>query len=216
MEVPEPPLMLIADIGLAGSRLKTIQEASMEAGCRWIMVRGKTAPAAAVEDAVSAALKISRAHDGWVYVNGHPEIVSRMGAHGLHLPWGWSVSRSKEIVGGDVPIGVSAHSMEEAVQAYRAGADYITLSPIYKSISKEGYGRVLGLDELGKVVKRVGIPVLALGGISPGRAQPCLEQGARGVAVMGAVILSADPYKVVKMLVEEVSRPTPQSSRGRD
>lgn len=214
MEPPDPPLMLIADMGLAGSRLKTILEASMEAGCRWIMVRGKTVPAAAVEDAVSTALKISRAHDGRVYVNGHPEIVSRMGAHGLHLPSGWSVPRAREMVRVNLPIGVSTHSMEEAVQAYHAGADYITLSPIYKSISKEGYDRVLGLNELGKVVKRIGIPVIALGGISPGRAHPCLEAGARGVAVMGAVIQSADPYNVVRMLVEEVSRPTHRSSRG--
>jgi thiamine-phosphate pyrophosphorylase len=206
LEVPNPPLLLVADIGLAGDRLKAILEASLEAGCRWIMVRGKTASASIIEETTAMALKLSKKYDAYVYVNSHPEIVSKMEAHGLHLPWGWSVSKSREIVGVDVPIGVSTHSLEEAVKAYLDGADYITLSPIYESISKPGYRQGLGLHELKKVVEKVSIPVIALGGVCPGRARPCICHGARGVAVMGAVIQSTDPYRVVKTLVEETSR----------
>jgi thiamine-phosphate diphosphorylase len=158
---------------------------------------------------VATALKLSKKHDADVYVNGHPELVSKTGAHGLHLPWGWSVPKSREIVGMGVPIGVSTHSLEEAVKAYMEGADYITLSPIYNSISKQGYRQALGLHELKKVAEAIKIPVIALGGISPGRAWPCLSHGARGVAAMGGVILSTDPYRVVKMLVEETGRPRP-------
>jgi thiamine-phosphate pyrophosphorylase len=206
LEVPDPPLLLVADIGLAGDRLKAILEASLEAGCRWIMVRGKTASASIIEETTAMALKLSKKYDAYVYVNSHPEIVSKMEAHGLHLPWGWSVSKSREIVGVDVPIGVSTHSLEEAVKAYLDGADYITLSPIYESISKPGYRQGLGLHELRKVAETIHIPVIALGGIDPGRAWSCLSHGARGVAVMGAVIQSNDPYRVVKTLVEETSR----------
>jgi thiamine-phosphate pyrophosphorylase len=206
LEVPNPPLLLVADIGLAGDRLKAILEASLEAGCRWIMVRGKTASASIIEETTAMALKLSKKYDAYVYVNSHPEIVSKMEAHGLHLPWGWSVSKSREIVGVDVPIGVSTHSLEEAVKAYLDGADYITLSPIYESISKPGYRQGLGLHELRKVAETIHIPVIALGGIDPGRAWSCLSHGARGVAVMGAVIQSNDPYRVVKTLVEETSR----------
>jgi thiamine-phosphate pyrophosphorylase len=196
----------VADIGLAGDRLKAILEASLEAGCRWIMVRGKTASASIIEETTAMALKLSKKYDAYVYVNSHPEIASKMEAHGLHLPWGWSVSKSREIVGVDVPIGVSTHSLEEAVKAYLDGADYITLSPIYESISKPGYRQGLGLHELRKVAETIHIPVIALGGIDPGRAWSCLSHGARGVAVMGAVIQSNDPYRVVKTLVEETSR----------
>jgi thiamine-phosphate pyrophosphorylase len=209
LELPNPPLMLIADIGLAGDRIRSILEASLDAGCRWIMVRGKTAPASVFEETVATALKLSSKYGAYVYVNGHPELVPKMGAHGLHLPWGWSIPRSRQAVGTGIPIGVSTHSLEEAVKAYMEGADYITLSPIYDSISKQGYRPALGLHELKRVAETVKIPVIALGGIRPGRAQPCLSHGARGVAVMGGVILSTDPYHVMKMLVEETSIPRP-------
>ena len=216
MEVPNPQLMLIADIELAGDRLKTILEAALEAGCRWIMVRGKNTSDMVVRETVSMALRASGKYGAWVYVSGYPQLVSMLGAHGLHLPWGWRVAESRRIVGGDVVIGMSTHSLEEAEQAYHEGADYITLSPIYRSISKRDYDKILGLHELRKVALRIPIPVIALGGISPGRALPCLVHGAGGVAVMGAVIQSADPYHVVKMLVDEVSGPKALSFRGRD
>jgi thiamine-phosphate pyrophosphorylase len=169
-------------------------------------VRGKTASASIIGETTAMALRLSKKYDAYVYVNSHPEVVSKMEAHGLHLPWGWSVSKSREIVGVDVPIGVSTHLLEEAVKAYLDGADYITLSPIYESISKPGYRQGLGLHELRKVAETIHIPVIALGGIDPGRAWSCLSHGARGVAVMGAVIQSNDPYRVVKTLVEETSR----------
>ncbi|MER3469224.1 MAG: thiamine phosphate synthase, partial [Thermoflexus sp.] len=61
-------------------------------------------------------------------------------------------------------IGVSVHSLAEAQRAAEAGADYITLSPIFPSISKPDYGPPLGLEVLRQVATAVPLPVIALGG----------------------------------------------------
>ncbi len=82
-----------------------------------------------------------------------------------------------------------------------AGADYVTLSPIFLTGSKPGYGPALGPAALARIARRVGLPVLALGGVGPENARACLSAGAAGVAVMGGVMRAADPGAAVRELL---------------
>jgi thiamine-phosphate pyrophosphorylase len=83
--------------------------------------------------------------------------------------------------------------------------DYATLSPIWATASKPGYGPALGIEGLAKAVVAVPeLPVYALGGVMPGRASACIEAGAAGVAVMGAVMGAPDPAAVVRVLLAEL------------
>ncbi len=77
--------------------------------------------------------------------------------------------------------------------AAESGADYVTLSPVFESASKPGYGPALGPAGLHALAARLTIPVVALGGVGVGNAGTCLGAGAAGVAVMGAVMAAADP-----------------------
>ena len=77
-------------------------------------------------------------------------------------------------------------------EAASAGADYVTLSPIFPSASKPGYGPALGTNILGEAAK-LGIPVLALGGVTADKAAACRAAGAAGIAVMGPAMRSSDP-----------------------
>jgi thiamine-phosphate pyrophosphorylase len=88
---------------------------------------------------------------------------------------------------------VSAHSPQEAAIQLRAGADYATLSPIFLTQSKPGYGPAVGLDALAEAVRLAPGPVIALGGIDHGNIAACLAAGARGIAVMGEIMRAADP-----------------------
>src|SRR5207253_4071572 len=98
-------------------------------------------------------------------------------------------------------IGASAHSAEEAAALLRAGADYITASPIFITASKPGYGPALGLDGFARIVAQARGPVVALGGITPENAATCFTAGARGIAVMGEVMRAADPQATVEHLL---------------
>jgi thiamine-phosphate pyrophosphorylase len=82
---------------------------------------------------------------------------------------------------------------------------YVTVSPVYPSASKPGYGPALGLSTLRNWCAACAVPVLALGGVdSPARAAACVRAGAAGVAVMGTVMRAADPAAVVRAMVEAV------------
>src|SRR5581483_8944186 len=94
------------------------------------------------------------------------------------------------------------------VQAAAArGADYVTVSPIFASASKPGYGPVLGLPALGTLARLVAIPVIALGGITEATARDCCGAGAAGVAVMGQVMRASDPRAVTARLIAALARP---------
>ena len=90
---------------------------------------------------------------------------------------------------------------EAIAAAAAAGADYVTLSPIYLTDSKPGYGPALGIEAL-RAAAGHGIPVLALGGITVATAAACVAAGADGVAVMGEVMRADDPARIVRDLVE--------------
>jgi thiamine-phosphate pyrophosphorylase len=84
-------------------------------------------------------------------------------------------------------VGRSCHSAEEVRFAEAQGCDYVTISPVFPTLSKPGYGPALGVDGLAALC-RIGPPGYALGGVHPSDVHACLDAGARGVAVMGPVM----------------------------
>jgi thiamine-phosphate pyrophosphorylase len=110
------------------------------------------------------------------------------------------VSGARQRLGHTAVIGVSAHRQGDVAAAAAAGADYVTLSPIFLTSSKPGYGPALGLVAIGQAAK-FRISVLALGGITAGTVAACLDAGAGGVAVMGEVMRSDDPGGTVGTLL---------------
>lgn len=94
-------------------------------------------------------------------------------------------------------VGRSCHSVGEVERASADGCDYVTLSPVFATPSKPGYGPALGLPGLA-MLSRGSPPAYALGGIRPRDVPGCLMAGARGVAVMGPVM--RDPQLVAAYL----------------
>ena len=90
------------------------------------------------------------------------------------------MAAARVALGAGALIGVSAHDGAGAAAAVDAGADYVTLSPIFPSISKPGYGPALGLAAIREASARV--PVLALGGVTHETVAECLDAGAAGGA----------------------------------
>ena len=87
----------------------------------------------------------------------------------------------------------------------RAGADYVTLSPVFLTDSKPGYGPALGLDALAAAAAAAPGPIIALAGITPDNAASCLAASARGIAVMGEVMRADDPEATVRRLLAAFS-----------
>lgn len=126
-------------------------------------------------------------------VNDRPDIAYLSAADGLHLGQDdLDIAAARKIIGEGMPIGRSTHSLEQALVAEAEGADYIGFGPVFKTPSKENPDPVVGIDELRKVVSRVSIPVVAIGGIERESIAAVRDAKPAGIAVIRAILASDD------------------------
>jgi len=97
-------------------------------------------------------------------------------------------------------VGRSVHSVHAAVWAEEQGCEYIVAGTIFPSASHP-HGPVAGLALIEEIAKRVTIPIVAIGGITPANARSCIDAGARGVAVISYLMDAADPAAAARELV---------------
>jgi len=201
MNLPSPPLLVISDRTQCRGDVVETLAAAFRGGARWAMLREKDLPADALRDLARRLVAAAQPWGATVSINGEAEIALEVGAAGVHLPQGRSIDLARQVLGLDGLVGVSTHSLEEARAAALAGADYATLSPVFVSDSKPGYGPALGLAALAGVAQAVPLPLLALAGIDAGNARACMKAGAAGIAVMGGVMRAADPATAAAELI---------------
>ena len=173
-------------------------------GCRWFSLREKDLPPAERYALLRALVVLGGRWGATVTVHEDIDAAVTAGAAGVHLPSSGSPEAARSQL-PDALIGASAHSADEASALLRAGADYVTISPVFLTDSKPGYGPAVGLDGLAGVVAKVPGPIIALGGVTAQSAALCLSAGARGVAVMGEVKRATDPRTVVEGILREIS-----------
>ena len=139
-------------------------------------------------------------------VSADVDTAAVLGAGGVHLPQrlavGEMVRQARARLGDTALVGVSCHSLAEAEAAERLGADYITLSPVFLTDSKPGYGPALGIGPLQAMIAKLRIPALGLAGISTGNAGEVRGAGASGIAVMGEIMRATDPARATSKLID--------------
>lgn len=176
-------LLVVTDRHQAPAPLPEVVEALLGAGARWIWLRDRDLPPderrALARD---LAARVAR-HGGMLTIGADVALAAACGA-GVQLGTGDDVAAARRRLGDAALVGVSAHGLDDLRRARDAGADYATLSPIFPSPSKPGYGPALGLAAL-REAAGLGLPVLALGGVTGTEARACRDAGAHGVAVMG-------------------------------
>jgi thiamine-phosphate pyrophosphorylase len=140
-------------------------------------------------------------------VNDRVDVALAVGADavqrtGTSLP----VEDIRAIADKRLKIGVSVHSLEDAVEAELKGADWVIFGPIYDTPSKRPYGPPQGLERLTRVARQVRLPVIAIGGITPDRVREALSAGARGVAVISAIIAAESPADATRRFLDALDR----------
>lgn len=189
MSLPLPSVLVITDRHQAKRPLEEIAAALFAGGCRWLSLREKDLPAGERRALLQRLVALAKDCGATITVHDDLDAAAALGL-GLHLPAQGSVSEARRVLGANALIGISTHSVEDVAEAMVAGADYATLSPIFLSQSKPGYGPALGLDVLHCAAK---MPLLALGGVDTGNAAACLDAGAAGIAVMGEAMRAVSP-----------------------
>ncbi len=156
---------------------------AVQAGVDFVQVREKDLPTPALVELVKGAVEGARGSNTHIVVNDRLDVALALDASGVHLgTQSIPAAAVRARAAKDFLVGVSCHSLAEALAAEEAGADYALLGPIFETPSKLAFGPPLGLEALQEVTQRVKIPVLALGGIKLDRVKACLEAGAAGIA----------------------------------
>lgn len=147
--------------------------------------------------------EIVRKYRASLIINDYVDIAKVVDADGVHLGQeDMPLEEARIVLGKRKVIGISTHSLSQAVRAEKSGADYIGFGPIFQTSTKDA-GRPKGIDGLRKIRKRVHIPVVAIGGITWENVNEVLESGVDACAIASG-ILSGDITANVKKLIDMV------------
>lgn len=111
---------------------------------------------------------------------------------------------SRKLLGPEKIIGYSAHSLEEALEAEKRGADYLALGAIFPTITKGPGHPIQGLERLGEVCRRVKVPVVAIGGIGRSNVDSVIAQGASAVAMISGLTRAKNIADEVRWYVQKI------------
>ncbi|MGB7924924.1 MAG: thiamine phosphate synthase [Pyrinomonadaceae bacterium] len=183
----------------AFARILALVAEAVRARINFIQLREKSLRASVLYDLTVRAARLTRGSATRLLVNDRADIAHAADADGVHLT---TRSLATPIVrrafGHDFLIGVSAHTLAEALAARDDGADFATFGPVFETPSKRPYGEPLGLEKLNEATQTLSpFPLIALGGITLENANRAIQAGASGIA---AIRLFADPINLDERL----------------
>lgn len=192
------PLLFIADAGTAPRPLIDIVREALSGGCRWVLYRDLHGAPHALLTQAKELRELCQNFSASFFISRHLDIAQKVEAQGVHLSANQSAKEARAMLGLHVQLGQSCHNMEEVRRAREDGAAYYTLSPIFETQSRPGYGPALGVEAIKAATAQIPLPLLALGGITPEKTKSCIAAGASGIAVMGDILRHAAPEKRVR------------------
>ncbi|MFQ5680527.1 MAG: thiamine phosphate synthase [Candidatus Omnitrophota bacterium] len=200
---------VILDYGILGRRdIVSEAERIIAAGPDIVQLRWTQGAAPDMGRLIEQARKIrifARSRKALFVINNRADIALLLDADGLHLGQGdLPISCARKILGRDKIIGVSTHSYRQALAAQAAGADYISVGPVFATPTKPDY-KPVGLCLLKRLRNKLRLPFVAIGGIGLNNLDNVLRAGARRVAVARAACCAQDPARLVSAFREKMA-----------
>lgn len=175
------------------------------AGATAVQLRDKEAPPRELLALARRLHAVTARHRALLIVNDRLDIALAAGADGVHLgPDDVPVAAARRVVPDGFLLGHSTDDPGAARRAEADGADYLGCGTVFPTTSKADAGAVIGVGGLAAVARSVGIPVLAIGGVTAERVPLLGGSGADGVAVISAVMAARRPANAARRLLEAV------------
>ncbi|NOU09836.1 MAG: thiamine phosphate synthase [Nitrospira sp.] len=187
-------LLLVTDRHLVGGlSFSTVLSHAIMAGVPAIQLRERDLPTGELLPLAQEIHSLTAPRAVPLILNDRVDLVLALNLDGVHLRANsLPVSVVRRLIGPNRLIGISTHSVEDVQRANHDGADYIIFGPIFDTPSKRSFGAPLGLEVLADVCRNSMVPIFAIGGITSERVRNVRRAGAHGVAVIGALLTSAD------------------------
>jgi len=189
-----PALTLITDTSrFSGESFFDNVEQALCGGLEAVLLREKMLTSAKLLALASRLRQITRDRNARLIIHSQADIAAAVGADGVHLASAdiSTIAGVRQWLGEpEMTVSVSCHDAGELALAYKMGADFAMLSPIFPTNSHPGAPH-LGMERFDELVSGAKLPIIALGGIT---LDNCAVLQGRALAVIGA-ILSADDSK---------------------
>ena len=191
----------------SGRDLVDVVRQCVAAGLPSLQIREKDLSALDLAALCRRVLALGERRRPLVVVNDRVDVALAVGADGVQRTHAsLTLSDIASIAKTRLLVGASSHSLEDSIEAEKGGADWITFGPVYDTPSKRIYGTPQGLAALERVAHAVRVPVIAIGGITPERVREVRAAGARGVAVISAILTAASPALATRRFLEALDR----------
>ena len=182
----------ITDSNLSLAGIVSDTRKAVEAGAQVVQYREKSAETGILYGE-ALALKEICAGRATLIINDRIDIALAVDADGTHIGQGdMPYEAARRLLGRGKIIGVTVHNLEEAIEAARMGADYLGVSPIFATGTKQDAGTPCGTDMLRDIRRAVSLPLVAIGGIDLSNVEAVIDAGADMVCAISAVVAKSD------------------------
>jgi thiamine-phosphate pyrophosphorylase len=201
-------LYLVTDRGLSrGRSTREIVESAVRGGVTCVQLREKTATTREFIHEVQGIKDLLASLHIPLIINDRLDVALAVGAEGVHLGQkDMPLEMARTISKGRMLIGISVESVEDAIAAEKGGADYLGVSPIYKTLTKTDTAPALGLEGLAEIRRIVKLPLVAIGGLNRDNTAAVICNGADGVAVVSALVAAEDPERAARRLMHVIQK----------
>ena len=199
----ENKLYVITESSISKGRSnEEIVKEAIAGGAEIIQLREKQWSKEQIKEDAVKLLKICRENNVLFIVNDYVDIALEIGADGVHLGQSdISIAEAREFCGNELIIGLSTHSVEQAIDADQEDVDYITIGPIFKTRVKD---YEVGVEIIKPVLDNIQKPLIAIGGINKENIDEVLEQGVRSIAVISTVVSAENVKEAASELVKKI------------
>lgn len=169
-----------------------VLDAVLAGGAKIIQLREKNWEKKALYEAALVFRERTRRAGALLIINDHVDVALAVEADGVHLGQEDLPVSAARIIAPGLIIGASTHSLDQALEAEAAGADYVNIGPIFPTRTKQTATPSLGPDAIREICLHIGVPVTTMGGINLENIHHVLDAGAQRVAMVTGITRATD------------------------
>ena len=187
-----------------GETLVEVVETLLKAGVTCVQLREKEAEDALILQEAQELKALCHRYGVPFLVNDRPDLAQAVGADGVHVGQeDTGLVEARNLLGANALLGGSAHTVEEALAAQAAGADYLGCGAVFGSGTKHNVSQ-MPLETLTAICRAVDIPVVAIGGVSLDNLPLLAGTGIAGVAVISGLFAAADKTEAAQAFLRQL------------
>ncbi|MCX7589998.1 MAG: thiamine phosphate synthase [Kiritimatiellae bacterium] len=179
----------------AGRSTEEVVARALAGGVRLVQLREKDLSARALLSLARRLREMTKEAEALLIINDRLDVALAAGADGVHLGQDDLPVEEARKLAPDLLIGISAGSLEEALQAARAGASYVSFGPVFPTGTKPDAGTPLGIATVVEWARKAGLPFTVIGGICKQHIPELVAAGVSHIAVISAIAGAADPER---------------------